>query len=109
LEIDLENRPTGYEAFATFHPTFLYELLWVFAAAGVLIWAERWFKLVNGQLFALYIAIYCAGRAWVEMLRIDTANHILGLRLNVFTAVIIGIAAALWLFNSRQKSKKPTD
>lgn len=108
LEIDLENRPAGYEAFSTFHPTFLYELLWVFAAAVVLLWVERRFKLVNGQLFGLYIAIYCAGRAWVEMLRIDTANHILGLRLNVFTAVIIGIAASIWLYNSRQKMKNTT-
>ena len=45
------------------------------------------------------------GRAWVEMLRIDSANHILGLRLNVFTAVLVGIGALVWLIRSRRVSK----
>ena len=34
LEIDAAHRPTGFEQFATFHPTFLYEALWNLAAIG---------------------------------------------------------------------------
>jgi len=37
LEIDERYRPTAYEQYATFHPTFLYELLWNLGVAGVLV------------------------------------------------------------------------
>jgi prolipoprotein diacylglyceryltransferase len=53
-------------------------------------------------VFALYIALYCAGRIWIEMLRIDSAQTILGLRLNVFTALIVGVSAAWWFIQSRR-------
>lgn len=104
LEISPANRPSGYESFATFHPTFLYEALWCVAVAGVLVLAQRVLKLAHGQVFALYVALYCTGRGWIEMLRIDSANHILGLRLNVFTSVLIFIGAVTWLIRSRQHS-----
>ena len=35
LEIDPRFRPEGYEQFSTFHPTFLYELLWNLAGAAL--------------------------------------------------------------------------
>lgn len=106
LEIATENRPTGYENFVTFHPTFLYELLWVFAAAALLVWLERNRSFVAGQIFALYIVFYTAGRGWIEMLRIDSANHILGLRLNVFTAIFVGVGALIWFrYLSRRAAK----
>jgi prolipoprotein diacylglyceryltransferase len=79
--------------------------LWCLFVALVLVLAQRWLKLKNGQVFGLYVLMYCIGRAWVEMLRIDTANHILGLRLNVFTAVLVGIGALVWLIRSRRLSK----
>lgn len=104
LEIDARFRPDGYEAFSTFHPTFLYELLWNVAVAAALIWAERKWSLVRGQVFALYIVLYCSGRVWIESLRIDEVNQILGLRLNVFTSVLVGAAAAAWLWRSRRQS-----
>ena len=37
-EIDPVHRPSAYEHFATFQPTFLYELIWNLALAGALIW-----------------------------------------------------------------------
>ena len=72
---------------ATFHPTFLYELLWNLAAAAFVIWADRRFRLGHGRAFALYVASYCLGRLWIELLRTDPANHFFGIRLNVFTAI----------------------
>lgn len=96
LEIDLAHRPAGYEQYATFHPTFLYEALWLVGVALVLIWADKRFNLGHGRVFALYIVLYCVGRTWIELLRIDSANHILGLRLNVWTAVIVGIGGLVW-------------
>ena len=74
---------------ATYHPTFLYELLWNLALAAVLVWADRRFRLGGGQVFWLYVAGYTLGRGWIEMLRIDTANHFLGLRINVFTSIVL--------------------
>jgi prolipoprotein diacylglyceryltransferase len=63
----------------------------------LLIWAEKRFALSRGRLFALYVAGYTAGRAWVEALRVDHANHVLGLRLNQWTAVVIFLAAVAFL------------
>ncbi len=98
LEIDLQHRPAGYEDFATFHPTFLYESLWNLAVVGVLLWADRRFRLGHGRVFALYLAGYCAGRIWIENLRIDPvqADDVLGLRLNVWTAVVVGVLAVVY-------------
>ncbi|MET1036880.1 MAG: prolipoprotein diacylglyceryl transferase [Aeromicrobium sp.] len=89
LEIAPENRPTGYLEFATFHPTFLYELLWNLAAAALIIVVDRKVKLTHGRAFALYIMLYTAGRVWIESLRIDTVNHIGPFRLNVWTSIIV--------------------
>ena len=96
LEIDPAHRPVGYEQYSTFHPTFLYEALWMVGVAMILIWADKRFNLGHGRVFALYIVLYCLGRVWIEMLRIDSANHILGLRLNVWTAIIVGVGGLVW-------------
>jgi prolipoprotein diacylglyceryl transferase len=37
LEIDPAHRPSGYEQYATFHPTFLYEIVWNLALAAALV------------------------------------------------------------------------
>ena len=106
LEIDLRYRQEGYEAFSTFHPTFLYELLWNLAAAAVVIWADRRFRLSHGRAFALYVALYCAGRLWIELLRIDDANRFLGVRINVFTAVVVGLLAVAYLVWQRGRPRE---
>lgn len=87
----------------TFHPAFLYELLWDFGVAAVVIWADRRYRLGHGRAFGLYVALYTAGRVWIEALRSDPANHILGLRLNIWTALIVGlVATALTLLSARR-------
>jgi len=106
LEIDPEYRQQGYESVATFHPTFLYELLWNLAAAAVVIWADRRFRLSHGRAFALYVALYCTGRLWIELLRIDDANRILGVRLNVFTAIVVGLLAVAYLVWQRGRPRE---
>ncbi|MFI5692611.1 prolipoprotein diacylglyceryl transferase [Kribbella sp. NPDC051586] len=93
LEISPEHRPAGYADFATFHPTFLYEAVWNLAVVALVLVVDRRFKLGHGRAFFLYVAGYTAGRAWVENMRIDTVNHFLGLRLNVWTALILFVLA----------------
>lgn len=97
LEIAIENRPAGYEQFVTFHPTFLYEALWLVGVALLVIWADRRFHMGHGRAFALYVFLYTLGRGWIEMLRIDSANQILGIRLNVWTSIIVGLGALAYL------------
>lgn len=79
-----------------FQPTFLYELVWDLGVAGVVIWADRRFKLGRGRAFALYAMAYTAGRIWIEALRSDDANHILGLRLNIWTSAVVFLIALLY-------------
>lgn len=80
-----------------FHPTFLYEMIWNIAGAFLLIYLAKRFKLGHGRVFWLYAMIYTSGRVWIEMLRIDTAEVIFGLRLNVWTSIIV-FAIALVAF-----------
>jgi prolipoprotein diacylglyceryl transferase len=87
----------------TFHPAFLYELLWDFGVAAVVIWADRRYRLGHGRAFGLYVALYTAGRLWIEALRSDPANHILGLRLNIWTSLILGLAATAFILLSARR------
>jgi prolipoprotein diacylglyceryl transferase len=106
LEIDAVHRPSEYLDVATFHPTFLYELLWNLAAAVVVIWADRRFRLSHGRAFALYVALYCAGRLWIELLRTDPAETFFGVRLNVFTAVVVGLLALAYVVWKRGRPRE---
>jgi prolipoprotein diacylglyceryl transferase len=93
LIIDPAHRPAGYEQFETFHPTFLYELLWNLGVFVVLILIDRRFKLGHGTV----VALYTMGRFWVEALRIDPVNEVGGFRLNNYTSLIVFVAAVIWL------------
>jgi prolipoprotein diacylglyceryl transferase len=86
-----------------FQPTFLYESIWCVIVAVVIIWADRRFKLGHGRVFAAYVLLYTIGRGWIEHLRSDYAHHIAGLRLNDWTAIIVGLAALLSLIISARR------
>lgn len=105
LRIAPNHRPAGYENDATFHPTFLYESLWDLGVVGLVLWVERRFQIAGGRLFAVYVMGYTAGRGWIEYLRIDTVNHVLGLRLNVWTSVIVFLGAAVYFVLAGRRSR----
>lgn len=90
-----------------YHPTFLYECLWDIGVGCLVIWAGRRFDLSRGRSFALYVAAYTVGRAGVEALRIDHANHILGLRLNDWMSLIVFAGAITYLI-VRRRGGAPT-
>jgi prolipoprotein diacylglyceryl transferase len=102
LEIDRDHRPERYLADPTFHPTFLYELLWNLALAAALVWLDRHRPVRAPGLFALYVAGYCAFRIVDELLRVDPAAHVFGLRWNLLLA-IGGTAIGLAWFASTQR------
>ncbi len=96
LEIDRVNRPAGFEQFATFHPTFLYESLYCLALFFMLLQVERRVRLRRGQVGAIYVMGYTFGRFWLEHLRIDDANLFLGFRVNAWVSALCFLAGALW-------------
>ena len=51
--------------------------------------------------------VYTVGRAWIEYLRIDDANHILGLRLNDWTAIIVFIGALIYFLRVKGPREIP--
>ncbi|MDO4791204.1 MAG: prolipoprotein diacylglyceryl transferase [Buchananella hordeovulneris] len=103
LEIDAAHLPPGYAEGTLFHPTFLYELIWNLFIAGVLLWIERRRWLVPGQLFVLYVIGYTLGRSFIETLRIDKSEYILGIRVNlwlVFPTLLIALVI-YWLLHKQ--------
>jgi prolipoprotein diacylglyceryl transferase len=109
LRIDLPHRPPGYELYATFQPTFLYESLWDLLVFAVLLAVarRRWRAYAGGALFALYLALYSLGRFFVEGLRIDPAHHLGPLRLNQVVSGVIAVLAAVAFAALRRRGGPP--
>jgi len=106
LRIDGEHSTdVGYPGGGTFHPTFLYEALWNLALAGLLIALDRRKRLRPGELFTLYVLGYAIGRLWVEELRIDPASLLLGIRVNIWMSVIVGLVAAVVFARNRLRPR----
>ncbi|MFE9689977.1 prolipoprotein diacylglyceryl transferase [Micromonospora sp. NPDC005806] len=84
-----------------YHPTFLYEALWNVGVAALVFFLDRKLRFGRGRAFALYVMGYTAGRFWIELMRTDEANHILGLRLNVWTAALVFLGALVYFVRVR--------
>ncbi|TCO54836.1 prolipoprotein diacylglyceryl transferase [Actinocrispum wychmicini] len=106
LEIDPAHRPAGYAQYSTFHPTFLYELLFDLLLAAVLVWLGRHRRIQPPGLFALYVTGYSAFRIFEETLRVDSSQYFFGLRLNFFVATALTIAGALWFWRTQRVAAK---
>ena len=103
LEVPAAKRPSALRAFETFHPTFLYEAIWCSLLAFALILLSK--KFLQGQVFAIYIAVYCLGRFFIESIRIDSANLFFGLRQNEWVSITVGVLALACFLRIRQKHK----
>lgn len=111
LEVPAFKRPAEFAQFATFHPTFLYELIWCTALAFFLMKLPKFIgnRFTNpGDLFAIYVLGYTVGRLWIEALRVDTATLILGLRLNIWVTLLVLLSAVTYLYKSSRNPKKST-
>jgi len=94
LEVPSKYRPFGYSQFESFHPTFLYEAIWCVVVAIVLLRFGSTLK--AGQVFASYVFMYCIGRFFIELIRIDSANTIAGLRVNVWVSALVALGSAIF-------------
>lgn len=104
VRIDPAHRLPEHILQATYQPTFLYESIWDLGTAAFVLLAERyrWFgRLSHGRAFALYVAVYCVGRGWIEYLRIDAAHRFLGLRLNDYTCIVLFVLSVGYLWRQR--------
>ena len=88
----------------TFQPTFLYESLWCLLLALFLVLADRRWALRKGQLFGLYVIGYPMGRIVFELMRSDEANTIFGVRVNVWTSILVFLLgiAIVWFGRRRE-------
>jgi prolipoprotein diacylglyceryl transferase len=107
LEIPVAYRPAGYTGFSTFHPTFLYELIFNLALAAFLVWLGHHRSIKPPGLFALYVTGYSAFRIFEEALRVDPSEHFLGLRLNTYVATILTIVGIVWFWRSQRRRPAP--
>ncbi len=106
LAISPSHRPAGYGQYATFQPTFLYELIFDLALAAALVWLGHHRSIRPPGLFALYVTGYSAFRIFDETLRIDSSEHFLGLRLNFYIAAALTLAGIAWFVRSQCKGKR---
>ena len=105
LKISPDHRPPGYEHFATFQPTFLYEIIWNLGLAGFLIWLGNHRRIKAPGLMALYVAGYSAFRIFEETVRIDYSVHVLGMRLNFWIATLVCLAGLAWFVWIQKRGK----
>jgi prolipoprotein diacylglyceryl transferase len=107
VEIDPANRPERYIGEPAFHPTFLYELLWNLVLAAALVWLGRRRDIRPPGLFALYVAGYCAFRIVDELLRVDPAAHVLGVRWNLLLTIAGTVIGFAWFAATQRRRSAP--
>ena len=79
-----------------YQPTFLYELIWNVVVASIILYLDRRRRLGHGNVMALYVMGYTAGRGWIEALRSDYANRIFGVRINDWVALVVFVLALIY-------------
>lgn len=109
IEISPENRLPGYEDQATYHPLFLYESLWNFGTVILLLWLGRKYaqRLIDGDLFLIYLIAYPLGRFLLEFLRLDP-SQVGGININQTVMLLVALAAAgglIWRHWKRAQSE----
>lgn len=105
--LDTLNGVSTGQLIAVVHPTFLYELLWNLLVFAVLIIVDRKFRIGHGRLFALYVAGYCVGRFWIELMRSDAATLLAGVRVNSFTSTFVFIGAVVYIMVAPKGREDP--
>jgi prolipoprotein diacylglyceryl transferase len=95
--------PNGLPEGLLFHPTFLYEMVWNLTGAALILLLAARLNLQWGKVFALYLIVYSTGRIWIESIRIDPSEIILGLRVNIWSALIgLTLGILILLVQSRR-------
>lgn len=90
-----------------YHPTFLYESLWNLVGFVLLHFYSKRRKF-DGEVFALYVAWYGLGRAWIEGLRTDSLYLFgTGIRVSQLLAVLSCLGAVGYIVYV-YRTRRPT-
>nr|WP_246318507.1 prolipoprotein diacylglyceryl transferase [Leifsonia psychrotolerans] len=105
LEVPVSNAafPVGLPADTLFTPTFLYEMIWNLIGVAVILFLERKFNLRWGRAFAVYLIWYGLGRSYLETIRLDPSEIFLGIRTNVWAALLAVLIGLILLLVQRQE------
>jgi prolipoprotein diacylglyceryl transferase len=77
-----------------------------------LVLVDRRRRLARGQLFGLYVAGYPLGRVVIELMRSDAAVQVLGLRINVWTSLVVfllGVWIVVHCGRRERRERAPAD
>ncbi len=86
------------------HPTFLYESIITLCIFIFLTWFRKNKKTTDGQVLALYLILYSAGRFFIEGLRTDSLMFF-GMRIAQLVSLGSAIAGiAIWMLLKRKKT-----
>ena len=116
LDVDYAHCPAGYQnplegtCARDFHPTFLYEFVYDLVGVGLLLAIDRRFRIKPPALFALYVSYYTFGRFFEELLRIDPAHELFGLRVNGYVSIVVFVCSTaffVWWQFFRRDSGEP--
>ena len=114
-DLRVERRPGGHGAdgepvlAGLYHPTFLYELLWNLGVAALVIWADRRFRLGHGRAFALYVTAYAPAGSGSRCCAPTRPRPFFGVRLNVFTSIVVGLLAVAYFVWQRGRPREVID
>lgn len=90
-----------------YHPTFLYESVWNLVGFVLLHFYSKRRKF-DGEVFALYVAWYGLGRAWIEGLRTDSLYLFgTGIRVSQLLAIVSCLGAVgfiVFVYRTKQPS-----
>jgi prolipoprotein diacylglyceryltransferase len=78
--------------------------VWNLALAALLVWLGHHRRIRAPGLFALYVAGYSLGRIGEELVRVDPAHHIFGLRLNFYVATLLFVTGVVWFVQVQRKA-----
>ena len=106
VEITPAHRVPGYENYATFQPTFVYQCGWDVLTGLLVIWAARRFLLTGDRAFAVWLAAFAVGRYGTEWLAIDFAPHLFGLRVNQWVMALVFAGALGYLYLTRGRPRE---
>ena len=70
-------------------------------------WLGHHAKIRPWGLFALYVAGYSAIRIFEESVRVDSSQYFLGLRLNMYIAILMTLAALAWFALAQRRPDRP--
>jgi len=107
IYIDPRHRLAGFVNAEYYHPLFLYESIWNLGNMFLLLWISRRYadRLINGDIFLIYLIVYSIGRFMLDFLRLD-ASLVGGININQTFMAVIAVSAAVGLFLRHRQGTK---